>query len=373
MIHLITGVNGAGKTSNTLDEFLRSDRWKFYQDATGAKVPRLRYVNDIPGFDHAAHDCQPIAGFDDWASVPDGSVVLLDECHRYFKSMDVRKRDYPAFDDLETVRHRGIDLLLLAQSPSMFHPVVRQLASEHVHYARPHGLGYSLRYQFSAASDLSPGAISTAVTERVRPDKSIYTKYRSTVADTQKARLPLKYYALLLLPVLVLVAGYFAVTKLRAMSNAEGLPADAAVSASQVAAMPGAGTGPRLHLPSSPGDKDSFSYTLADFAPRTPLDPSTAPIYDHLTQPSDFPRIAACYEAAAACRCFTQQATPVQIERATCSRMVKEGWFDRWQTGRRQLAIASASSHDSASLVAAAPVSRTAYEAAPAFPGADSP
>ena len=36
------------------------------------------------------------------------------------------------------------------------------------------------------------------------------------------------------------------------------------------------------------------------------------------------------------CKCFTQQYTPVDVPKDSCLRMVKEGWFDNFATGRSQ-------------------------------------
>jgi zona occludens toxin len=65
--------------------------------------------------------------------------------------------------------------------------------------------------------------------------------------------------------------------------------------------------------------------------------PYTAPAYSDLAKPTDFPRIAACMDSVkTGCKCFTQQYTPVDVPKDSCLRMVKEGWFDNFATGRSQ-------------------------------------
>ena len=68
--------------------------------------------------------------------------------------------------------------------------------------------------------------------------------------------------------------------------------------------------------------------------------PQTAPIYDQLTPPTDFPRVAACMTSKSkGCHCYTQQATPLDIPETACEVFVKVGTFDPWLSGRRQMAM----------------------------------
>ena len=57
--------------------------------------------------------------------------------------------------------------------------------------------------------------------------------------------------------------------------------------------------------------------------------PASAPKYDKLTEPQDFPR-AQCIQRVSDgdCRCYTQQATPLHIPYLQCIKIVKHGYFD---------------------------------------------
>lgn len=61
----------------------------------------------------------------------------------------------------------------------------------------------------------------------------------------------------------------------------------------------------------------------------------TAPVYDRLTAPSDFPRVSACmYAKSSGCDCYSQQATPVDVPEVACLVFVKTGSFDPWLSAR---------------------------------------
>ena len=56
--------------------------------------------------------------------------------------------------------------------------------------------------------------------------------------------------------------------------------------------------------------------------------PWTAPIYRPLAKPVTFPKISGCIANEKKCKCFTQQATIVDLEESVCRMMVKRKIFD---------------------------------------------
>ena len=64
MLHLITGVPGAGKTSFTLDEFLKIEN-------------RPKYATPVNGLDYAKHNIEKIDCLSEWVHLPEGSVIFL--------------------------------------------------------------------------------------------------------------------------------------------------------------------------------------------------------------------------------------------------------------------------------------------------------
>lgn len=67
---------------------------------------------------------------------------------------------------------------------------------------------------------------------------------------------------------------------------------------------------------------------VADYQPRIAGMPETAPAYDELRKPVDFPR-PQCVAKANTCNCYSQQATLLQdYPQELCFTFVKQGYFD---------------------------------------------
>ena len=67
---------------------------------------------------------------------------------------------------------------------------------------------------------------------------------------------------------------------------------------------------------------------LKDFA-------HTAPAYDDVTKPTEAPYPAACVQMGKTCKCYTQQATLLQVSGAVCVKIVQQGFFMDWKTAQR--------------------------------------
>ncbi len=69
---------------------------------------------------------------------------------------------------------------------------------------------------------------------------------------------------------------------------------------------------------------------LERLKPRIPDLLHTAPIYDDLTDPVSFPRIAACVVIPRSpfCQCYSQQATKLSVSEQSCYSIVHNGYFD---------------------------------------------
>lgn len=74
---------------------------------------------------------------------------------------------------------------------------------------------------------------------------------------------------------------------------------------------------------------DAFD-PLAAYTPRIAAMPETAPAYDQLRRPVDFPRPQCLLHAKTnACACYTQQATLMRdYPQELCLSYVQEGYFD---------------------------------------------
>jgi len=78
---------------------------------------------------------------------------------------------------------------------------------------------------------------------------------------------------------------------------------------------------------SAMADADRFDPTVA-YAPRIEGMPETAPAYDELRRPQDFPR-PSCLRRKKRCECYSQQGTLMRdYPRELCLANVKHGYFD---------------------------------------------
>lgn len=66
---------------------------------------------------------------------------------------------------------------------------------------------------------------------------------------------------------------------------------------------------------------------LEDNRPRIDGLPHTAPVYDDLAKAQQVPAPQACVVMGKQCKCFTDQATPIQMDPDLCQNIVKNGIF----------------------------------------------
>jgi len=135
MITLITGVPGSGKTTYAMS---------FLIDASSQGRPV--FVHGIPGLTlkHeqvfcSANSCEVCQSTkrspgdliaEEWHIwAPDFSYIVFDECQNIYRPRNVGSEPPGSVKAFETHRHRGIDFLLLSQSPMLFDSNIRRLVS----------------------------------------------------------------------------------------------------------------------------------------------------------------------------------------------------------------------------------------------------
>ena len=90
-----------------------------------------------------------------------------------------------------------------------------------------------------------------------------------------------------------------------------------------------------LPLPPFKQDEEKFNPVLA-YVPRVEAMPETAPAYDELRKPQDFPRPQCMASKKRGCQCYSQQGTLLRdYPRGLCRAYVKEGYFDPTRQPRR--------------------------------------
>jgi len=307
VIRCFTGLPGHGKTLKAVAELIALRQ---------ADQSRPLYVRGIKGLtvDHAT-----IEG-PDWEKCPDGSLIVIDEAQQVFPTR--RSGDTPAFvQALATHRHRGIDIWLITQHPSLLDSFVRRLVDRHTHIFRLSGAEVAQVYEWGELQDDPRSMASREVSEAhtwTYP-KTAYSAYASAVLHTSKFRLPKKlvYLAVAAVVAVVCVWGVVSWGRYRMSGgtavNAQAIATGDAKAGAQLA----------VRTPSAPQTADEW---LALYQPRVPYRPESAPAYDRLLQTASPPKLLCIDVELRGCSCYTDQATRWKgVDELLCKELARDG------------------------------------------------
>lgn len=348
MIYLVTGTPGAGKTSNTLWDFLKNPDF----------ADRPKFATLIPHFDYDNNDVTELdkAELENWRDLPKGALVLIDEADGYLPAGN-GKNPPEWIREMARHRHYGIDFIIITQMASMINDFLHGLIEAHIHYHRVRGNDYTTKYrwEYLQKNPYTKTNKALGLPQKIKTDPEVFKLYRSTELNTRRKEFP--WHAVIKLLLLcsgLILAGLFTYWFLYGRHHYHDEPKaqPVPVSAPAVAAPVAPASAQPLQT-AQPAQPETHGFSAKDFVPANPVLPWTAPAYADLARPTDFPRIAMCMSSAptmsdrvneryraGGCRCFTQQFTPVDVPQDQCQRMVNEGWFDNWATGRAQQDLA---------------------------------
>lgn len=186
--------NGICKTiKNDLDIDLKTfkDVRHIYANIDGLKVPNVRPVEV------------------DWRKCPDGSIIFYDEIQLIYEYSTDNKQDKEnIIKELTIHRHRAFDIYGITQFPSLVHTNYRAVVGLHYHLHRGWGAPSATVYVWANCRD-KPNSLGNKLTAerdfRFNYPKRLYQFYESATANTVKLRVPLKLFAILLIPLVGLV------------------------------------------------------------------------------------------------------------------------------------------------------------------------
>ena len=203
MIELRTGVPGSGKTLSMVESLSKLfKRWETHPEEARPvfvhNIPNLAFpVASMPLVSVAINKGVPPVNVPDWDSMPDGSLVLIDECQG-----DISKNEniFPPRASasiapkhiawLNTHRHKGFDLWITTQHPKLIDSTVRALVGKHQHFRRVFGGARAICYEWDACSD-SLSNLKNAVSSYWSYPKQVYKWYKSAEIHTkQKFKIP---------------------------------------------------------------------------------------------------------------------------------------------------------------------------------------
>jgi zona occludens toxin len=314
MINLITGLPGNGKTLYAIayvkDWSEREKRPVFY---AGIKDLKLDWTEIDPA---------------KWFECPPGAIIVIDECQTLFRPRTISKEVPDYVSKLETHRHQGVDLVLITQHPMLADTALRRLAGNHKHVVRKFGTQSATIHEWYSVKDNCDKKAGRADSNKhhwVFP-KSIYEFYKSAEVHTVKRNIPKKIYFLALAPLFIIFVIFYMYKFIDRRAHPDQ---NKQTSSGQIIPNPSFVRNEGGNAKSS--YKDAVSDAKQFVFERTPRVNGlayTSPRYDELTKPDAVPVPAACIKSSRGCNCYTQQATPLIVEKSFCENVVAHGFFE---------------------------------------------
>lgn len=345
-IVLRTGLPGNGKTLNTIKEV----------DAQAKAESRVVYYHNVSGLDPSKLKAQWFE-FEDplkWHELPKDSIIVVDEAQGsesqpMFGVRDPRHAVPPHVSAFETVRHRGHQIHLITQDPRFLDVHIRRLCNMHIHYWRIFGSQKVSRYETPrVVTDVEKlSSFSQSSRTIITLDKKMFGVYTSSQGEHHFKFKPSRKAVLAVGVILVAAIGVYSLIQ----KYSGG--ADAAATGDVVAQVKEAAGSvlPSIARPagvSGMGTPVTKAEYLQARMPRIEQLPSSAPIYDGLTEAKAYPRLyclsstdeasyrrnyggmatAVVNGVPTVCQCYTQQGTRVDTDFQFCATAVERGYFD---------------------------------------------
>lgn len=319
-LYLVTGQPGHGKTAYALDK-----AFKFQKEG------RAIYAHGVKDLDYAKAGWTYLDDPTQWEALPDGSVVLLDECYTILPNRNPGAKVPPHIEAMARHRHRGFDFILIAQQGLQLDPFLRGLYEEHVHVRQTSIMRSKTKLKRWNQYQSNVQAVCADTVDWVRP-KYVFDYYTSTTMVTTKRQMPmwLRYLILGIVVLGIILFGirwYFA-SKI-AEYGAERPVATQPVARAAATADSGAAAGaaaPRVY-------ETTAQYATAH-NPRIGTMPWTAPIYDQRAVTAD-PQLYCIasgegldgngQHTEATCTCLTEQGTRYELSQPECRTLARNG------------------------------------------------
>ncbi|OEO23707.1 zonular occludens toxin [Pseudomonas sp. J237] len=346
MLYIRTGKPGHGKTLNTLREVDQSakdqDRVVYYSNINGLKPEQMQakwYSFDDP---------------EQWFHLPPDSIIVVDEAQGWFASRDPRARPPEHITRFETMRHQGHEVHLVTQDPRYLDVHLRRLCNGHIHYWRVFKSQQLIRFESEVVVEKVEvkSSFKDADKKTLRLDKRYFGAYTSTNGKHHfKVKVPTKFILAILAIVVAGVLAFRFYERYKVGTDTPDTPTTTEPSSASMVDTVTSSVG--SFITSSSGSSEGVRNNspqryLQSRTPRVEGIPSSAPIYDELTQPVSHPRLycmsstdpntyarshrkmpsAVVNGKPTVCQCYTQQGTRVATEFTMCTQIVENGYFD---------------------------------------------
>jgi len=303
MITVFTGSPGAGKTAALVDMLSKmgGDRPLFVDGLDGLSLP------------HTVVDAN------DWHNqLPDGAILVIDEVQRVWRPRGPGAKVPQSVAELETHRHRGIDVFVTTQSPRLLDSNVRALVGRHVHIRDVGVLGRHW-YEWPEINDAMQwkGCVNH---RRFKLPKKAFALYKSSSLHTVPVRgVPRVLFIGALALVAFIVLGYGVFRIMQKVKSGHMVGDTPVVSSPGESAQSGSVR--------SPG-RDFVVYDSTQFIPRVSSHPESAPAYDHLRVVVAMPLVVGGYCSGEVCKCINQQGLDSGLSVGECRQYVENPQFN---------------------------------------------
>lgn len=317
-LELITGLPGNGKTLYAIkyvkEWSARENRPVFYSGIALGDELKDKWTEIDP---------------EKWFEAPAGAIIIIDECQRIFRPRSLGKEPPDYVARLETIRHQGLNMVLITQHPLLADASIRRLCGKHMHCIRKWGTESSTIHEWASVRDNCDKSAGRkdSIKHAWKFDKSVYALYKSAEVHTIKRRIPMRVWMLLCIPFLLIAAAY-AVYWLTIGKKHPVAPVGAAGVSAPAGVVQERSAAAKWQDPMA--DAKQFAF---DATPRVVGLPHTAPKYDSVTKPTVAPVPSSCLASKERCKCYSQQATVMDVPEPMCREIVARGFFVDFQNG----------------------------------------
>lgn len=320
MLYLVTGTPGSGKTLNTI-KFVKEGKQFQGRDVYYFGI---RNLNAEFGWTELNEEEAK-----KWHDLPSNSVILFDEAYNIFPTKHGAQGTPEHVKQLAVHRHKGFDIFLICQKVvGQLDTFTRGLVNRHQHYARIMGSLNINRFTWDVCQQNVDSAATRkdANVDQFRMDKAYFGAYHSADEHTHTLSVPWKKIAFLGVLVVLLV---ICVRSFMGFFDREP------VETSQSAVSSGSAGSSAPPVQQSGVEQLTFAELVT---PEVKGMPWSAPIYrEQYAKANDWPRPAACvHSRRTGCKCYTQQASPIDVPDEMCRQIVTSGWFDHTKPVDRQ-------------------------------------
>lgn len=314
-LYLVTGQPGHGKTAYAIDKAFAFQ-----------KEGRAIYAHGIKDFDYERAKWTHVEDPKDWQSLPDGSVIVLDECYTVFPNRNPGAKVPDHVEAMARHRHRGFDFILIAQQGLQLDPFLRGLYEEHCHVRQTSIFKSKTKLKKWDAYQGNVAGACGNVIDWVRP-KYVFDYYTSTVLVTTKRSVP--KWMWMIVAGLVFILGALLYLKHSYTRKLEGIHATATAEQGG----PSLTGAPAKGEVGPPPPLTPIEYAK-EHLPRFASMPWTAPVYDQRQVTADPQLLCMSSQAGVdgqgkhsegSCHCVTEQNTVYEMSEAECRRVARTG------------------------------------------------